>query len=127
MEYGYEGNVNILWKGRDYIFQSAADLMTSIDLSSNSLFGGIPLELTDLRGLPFLNLLRNCLFGSITGKIGNLTLLEALDLSQNKLSGPIPSSLSYLLSLSSLNLSNNNLSGEIPIGNSSHQKLVGLV
>jgi hypothetical protein len=110
------GNVDIVWKGRDYIFQSSADFMAAIDLSCNSLYGGIPSELTELKGLLMLNLSRN-LSGGIPELIGDLSLLESLDLSWNKLSGPIPLSMSYLLSLSSLNLSNNNLSGGIPIGN----------
>jgi hypothetical protein len=115
LDYIY-GKIDIVWKGRDYIFQYAADL-TSMDLSSNSLSGGIPPELTDLRGLRILNLSRNYLSGSIPEHISNLTVLESLDLSCNKLSGPIPSTMSHLLSLNSLNLSNNNLSGEIPTGN----------
>jgi hypothetical protein len=110
------GRIDIVWKGRDYMFQYAADL-TAMDLSSNSLSGGIPPELTDLRGLRILNLSRNYLSGSIPEHISNLTLLESLDLSCNKLSGPIPSAMSHLLSLNSFNLSNNNLSGEIPTGN----------
>lgn len=113
----YDAQVDIVWKGRNRIFQSAADLMTGIDLSSNSLTGGIPPELTDLRGLRFLNLSRNYLSGSIPEGIGNLTLLESLDLSQNKLSGSIPSSIAYMLDLGSLSLSSNNVSGEIPTGN----------
>jgi Leucine-rich repeat (LRR) protein len=110
------GDVDIVWKGRDYTFQWSGHFMAAIDLSCNSLSGGIPSELTELKGLRMLNLSRNYLSGGIPEQIGNLSLLEALDLSWNKLSGPIPLSMSYLSSLNWLNLSNNNLSGEIPIG-----------
>ncbi|KAL6888706.1 hypothetical protein ACP4OV_009732 [Aristida adscensionis] len=110
-------SIDIVWKGRDYIFQQTIVLMTGVDLSSNSFYGEIPSELSSLRGLRFLNLSRNYQFGGIPEDIGNLTFLECLDLSWNNLSGPIPSSMSYLFSLNSLNLSHNKLSGEIPIGN----------
>jgi hypothetical protein len=98
------------------MFQSSADFMAAIDLTCNSLSGGIPSELTKLKGLRMLNLSRNYLAGGIPEQIGNLSLLESLDLSWNKISGPIPLSMSYLSSLNFLNLSNNNLSGEIPTG-----------
>ncbi|CAL4971256.1 unnamed protein product [Urochloa decumbens] len=114
--YSFDGKVDIVWKGRDYLFQSGLDFMTAIDLSSNSLSGEIPTELTNLRGLRSLNMSRNYLSGGIPEHIGNLTLLECLDLSWNKLEGPIPLSMSSLLSLTSLDLSSNNLSGEIPTG-----------
>jgi Leucine-rich repeat (LRR) protein len=58
--YAY-GDVDIVWKGQDYIFQSTADFMAAIDLSCNSLSGGIPSELTELKGLRMLNLSRNYL------------------------------------------------------------------
>lgn len=48
--YAYD-NIDIVWKGRDYIFQSEANFMTVVDLSCNSLSGGIPLDLTELKGL----------------------------------------------------------------------------
>jgi Leucine-rich repeat (LRR) protein len=113
----YLFEVDIVWKGQDYNFQSAADFMTAIDFSSNSFSGEIPSELTNLRGLRSLNMSRNHLSGVIPEHIGNLKLLESLDLSWNQLAGPIPLGMSDLFSLASLNLSNNNLSGEIPTGN----------
>jgi hypothetical protein len=39
--YSFDGEVDIVWKGQDYNFQSAADFMTAIDFSSNSLSGGV--------------------------------------------------------------------------------------
>ncbi|KAF7842701.1 receptor-like protein EIX1 [Senna tora] len=85
-----------------------------LDLSSNSLTGEIPEEITKHDGLQVLNLSRNQLEGSIPSGIGNMASMEALDLSKNQLTCSIPSSLSKLSSLSHLNVSYNNLSGEIP-------------
>uniref|UniRef100_A0A453NEJ5 LRR receptor-like serine/threonine-protein kinase n=2 Tax=Aegilops tauschii TaxID=37682 RepID=A0A453NEJ5_AEGTS len=115
--YFYNGSTDIVWKGREHTFKGRDAFVTGIDLSSNSLSGEIPLELTNLRGIQFLNMSRNHLSGGIPKDIGNLKLLESLDISRNKLSGPIPPSISNLIFLSSLNLSNNLLSGEIPTGN----------
>lgn len=108
--------INIVWKGREYTFWGRNAFVTGIDLSGNSLSGEIPLELTNLRGIQFLNMSRNYLSGGIPKDIGNLKLLESLDLSWNKLSGHIPPSISNLMFLDTLNLSNNHLSGEIPTG-----------
>ncbi|VAI55712.1 unnamed protein product [Triticum turgidum subsp. durum] len=115
--YIYSGTMVVIWKGQDYIFRGRDAFVTGIDLSANSLFGVLPLELTNLRGIQLLNMSRNCLSGSIPKDIGSLKFLESLDLSWNKISGPIPSSISNLIFLSSLNLSNNLLSGRIPTGN----------
>ncbi|XP_052141858.1 uncharacterized protein LOC127761587 [Oryza glaberrima] len=109
--------IDIIWKGMEYTFQERDDCVIGIDLSSNSLSGEIPSELTNLRGLQFLNMSRNVLYGGIPNDIGHLHVVESLDLSCNRLLGPIPPSISNLTGLSKLNLSNNLLSGEIPIGN----------
>ncbi|PNT65945.1 hypothetical protein BRADI_3g04681v3 [Brachypodium distachyon] len=117
MVYSQNGQMDIIWKGRDYTFSTSIMLLTGIDLSSNSLSGEIPAELLNLRVLRFLNLSRNNLSGGIPNNIGNLKDMESLDLSWNKLTGPIPSSISQLMFLSTLNVSNNLLFGEIPRGN----------
>ena len=104
-------------EGTGVHFEGRHAFVTGIDLSSNSLSGEIPSELTSLRGMRLLNMSRNKLSGSIPKDIGNLKLLESLDLSWNKLYGSIPPSVSNLVSLTTLNLSNNLLSGEIPTGN----------
>ncbi|KAM3240268.1 hypothetical protein ACQJBY_053758 [Aegilops geniculata] len=115
--YSYDGQMDIIWKGRDYTFHKTITLMTGIDLSSNSLSGEIPAQLVNHQALRFLNLSRNNLSGGIPKNIGSLKNVESLDLSWNKLSGRIPPSISDLLCLSLLNMSNNLLSGEIPTGN----------
>ncbi|CAO2838842.1 unnamed protein product [Amaranthus hypochondriacus] len=98
---------------REYI---SVDLnyLATIDLSSNSLVGAIPEELTSLYGLIALNLADNHLTGNIPENIGNMKALETLDLSGNKLCGRIPTSLGNIDSLNHVNFSSNNLSGPIP-------------
>ncbi|KAI4312088.1 hypothetical protein MLD38_036940 [Melastoma candidum] len=96
--------------------QIALELVTILDLSSNSLVGTLPKELCNLFGLRGLNVSHNHLNGSIPNRIGDMTSIESLDLSDNLLTGNIPASISALTSLDHLNLSHNNLSGEIPKG-----------
>ncbi|KAK1603711.1 hypothetical protein QYE76_027384 [Lolium multiflorum] len=90
--------------------------LVSMDLSFNSLTGGIPDDITSLNGLLNLNISWNHLSGKIPMKIGAMKSVESLDLSRNNLYGEIPSSLSDLTFLSSLDLSYNNLTGRIPPG-----------
>jgi hypothetical protein len=98
------------------VYRSTLAGLVSIDLSSNSLTGEIPRDITSLVALMNLNLSSNKLSGQIPNMIGAMHSLVSLDLSGNKLSGGIPSSLSSLTSLEALNLSYNNLSGRIPSG-----------
>ncbi|XP_028799928.1 receptor-like protein EIX2 [Neltuma alba] len=102
-------------KGRvDY--RAILGLITSIDLSSNKLSGEIPMEITRLKGLHFLNVSNNCLSGQIPKTFGNLESLESVDFSRNHLVGEIPQSITKLSFLSFLNLSRNDLEGRIPTG-----------
>ncbi|KAG6489699.1 hypothetical protein ZIOFF_050975 [Zingiber officinale] len=103
-------------KDLDLLFTTSLSIVTGIDLSDNNLSGGIPIEITNLHGLRFLNLSMNHFSGNIPDKIGLMGQLESLDLSTNNLSGRIPMSISSLYSLSILNLSYNNLIGKIPTG-----------
>ncbi|CAO2838844.1 unnamed protein product [Amaranthus hypochondriacus] len=98
---------------REYISVDL-NLLATIDLSSNSLVGAIPEELTSLYGLIALNLANNHLTGNIPENIGDMKALETLDLSGNKLCGKIPTSLGNIDSLNHVNFSSNNLSGPIP-------------
>ncbi|CAI9785877.1 unnamed protein product [Fraxinus pennsylvanica] len=91
-------------------------LLKGIDLSGNMFVGTIPQELSDMRGLIFLNLSRSHLTGNIISSIGQMEMLEWLDLSRNQLSGEIPTGLANLNFLSILDLSYNNLTGKIPLG-----------
>ncbi|KAG2708726.1 hypothetical protein I3760_05G206300 [Carya illinoinensis] len=112
----YMDYASLVWKGREFMFQSSLGLLKIIDLSNNKLHGVIPEGITNLTELVALNLSRNNLFGFITPKIGLLRNLQSLDLSRNQLYGEIPMSISILSFLSQLDLSANNLSGKIPTG-----------
>ncbi|KAI4353938.1 hypothetical protein L6164_002857 [Bauhinia variegata] len=113
----------LIWKRNYYVYSGhyagdwALSSLKIIDLSSNSLSGDIPQEITRHVGLKSLNLSRNKLNGSIPLNIGEMKSLEALDLSMNQLSGSIPTSIATMDELQIWNVSNNNLSGEIPSGN----------
>lgn len=113
--------------------------LSVLDLSQNSLFGPLPLEVGNLINLrqfdvSWSNLsgeipstIGNCLSlellylqgnffqGSIPRSFGTLKVIQELDLSLNKLSGEIPSYLETFPYLSELNLSFNNLQRKIPI------------
>nr|POE51005.1 serine/threonine-protein kinase bri1-like 2 [Quercus suber] len=112
----YTEEAYIMTKGSYYKYDHTLQLVTCIDLSGNSLTGGIPIQITSLTRLGTLNLSMNHLNGSIPKNIGHMRWLETLDLSNNRLFGPIPGSLSSLTSLVHLNLSFNNLTGRIPSG-----------
>ncbi|KAM3245340.1 hypothetical protein ACQJBY_056579 [Aegilops geniculata] len=116
-DYFHEESIPVIMKDqkRDYTF-AIYKLLVVLDLSSNSLAGQIPEEITLLIGLTNLNLSNNQFIGTIPNQVGDLKRLESLDLSFNEFSGGIPSSLSALTYLSHLNLSYNNLSGAIPPG-----------
>uniref|UniRef100_A0A5B6ZYJ5 Putative LRR receptor-like serine/threonine-protein kinase GSO2 n=1 Tax=Davidia involucrata TaxID=16924 RepID=A0A5B6ZYJ5_DAVIN len=115
-DYGsYMETLTLVTKGRDSEYGGILKLVRSIDLSSNSLSGPIPADISGLRALRFLNLSRNHLMGKIPEKIGGMTALESLDLSRNHLSGQIPQSMSNLTFLNYLDLSYNNFSGRIPL------------
>ncbi|KAK6288902.1 hypothetical protein POUND7_000443 [Theobroma cacao] len=109
-------DVRVVMKGREDDYRTTLGLVTSIDLSANSLKGEISKELGNLVGLISLNLSRNLLTGKIPENIGNMESLESLDLSMNRLYGEIPSSFSGLNFLNHLNLSYNKLTGQIPLG-----------
>ncbi|KAL1532322.1 hypothetical protein AAHA92_32346 [Salvia divinorum] len=113
---GFRESALIVKKGGKLEFDSILPLVTSIDLSMNSLSGEIPNELTSLSELGSLNLSGNQLTGLIPENIGEMKQLESLDLSRNSLWGRIPSSLAFISGLGYLNLSYNNLTGRIPEG-----------
>ncbi|XP_004307769.1 PREDICTED: LRR receptor-like serine/threonine-protein kinase GSO1 [Fragaria vesca subsp. vesca] len=110
-------NIDIMFlvtKGREAEYGNILGLLTSMDLSANTISGEIPEEITSLISLQNLNVSGNLLTGRIPSKIGYMGRLESLDLSMNKLSGEIPASMTRMTFLSHLNLSHNNLTGRIP-------------
>ena len=106
---------DLFTKGQEYVYQVHPERRT-IDLSSNSLSGEVPLELFRLVQVQTLNLSHNNLIGTIPKDIGRMKNMESLDLSSNKFYGEIPQSMSLLTFLGYLNLSCNNFDGKIPIG-----------
>ncbi|XP_017632357.2 receptor-like protein EIX2 [Gossypium arboreum] len=107
-------NALLVLKGREDEYGSTLGLVTSMDLSANSLTGEIPKEIGSLVGLLSLNFSGNLLIGNIPDNIGNMELMESLDLSMNRLNGEIPPSFSNLNFLNHFNVSYNNLTGQIP-------------
>ncbi|KAL9249125.1 putative LRR receptor-like serine/threonine-protein kinase IRK [Drosera capensis] len=85
-----------------------------LDVSGNSLFGGIPLSIGNFSSLQVLNLSRNSLSGPVPDNVGKLKALEVLDLSKNSLNGVIPAGIGGAASLRELVLGNNLIVGDIP-------------
>ncbi|XP_034920405.1 uncharacterized protein [Populus alba] len=94
-------------------FSSFPNLLT-LNLSNNSLYGTIPLEIGLLTSLNVLYLDKNNLTGLIPVSIGTLEHLSVLHLGGNKFSGSIPSSIGNMTMLTRLVLNMNNLSGSVP-------------
>ncbi|KGN49220.2 hypothetical protein Csa_004053 [Cucumis sativus] len=82
-----------------------------LDLSNNSLIGGLPSEIDKLARLKLLNLAKNELSGPLPDQLTRLSNLEYLDLSNNKFTGEIPG---MLPDLHVFNVSYNDLSGDVP-------------
>ncbi|KAJ0966695.1 hypothetical protein J5N97_023612 [Dioscorea zingiberensis] len=91
----------------------------TLNLSSSSLKGFLPMELGLLNSLQEIILDNNLLLGSIPKEIGKLKSLRVLDLSMNRLSGSIPPEIGNLTSITKIDLHSNGFSGTIPpeIGN----------
>ncbi|KAF6141552.1 hypothetical protein GIB67_041029 [Kingdonia uniflora] len=98
---------------------SSFPYLTSLDLSSNALFGTIPAHIANLSQITSLIFSNNTLSGEIPREIGLLSNLVSLVISQNRLYGPIPSTVGNLTKLNGLRLWDNQLNGSIPpeIGN----------
>ncbi|KAI5080465.1 hypothetical protein GOP47_0003648 [Adiantum capillus-veneris] len=85
-----------------------------LSLHDNSLYGALPIELSNCSKLRALYLQSNFLSGLIPHELGYLSSIAILDISGNALSGTIPPSLGELKRLTYLNLSMNFLIGKIP-------------
>ncbi|KAI3677493.1 hypothetical protein L6452_36757 [Arctium lappa] len=112
----YQDSVTVVLKGQSRELVKILTIFTSIDFSSNSFQGSIPVTIGDLKLLKLLNFSHNAFMGPVPMSIGHLENLESLDLSVNKLSGSIPTQIASLSFLSFLNMSYNQLSGRIPQG-----------
>ncbi|CAI0453640.1 unnamed protein product [Linum tenue] len=110
----YRENQILSTKGRFVDYSTILNYVRSVDLSCNNFSGVIPGEITDLKGLHYLNLSHNLFSGRMPEALHKMESLESLDLSVNQLSGVVPPGLASLTFLCYLNLSYNNLSGKIP-------------
>ncbi|CAL9135289.1 unnamed protein product [Musa textilis] len=89
--------------------------LTGLDLSSNSLSGPIPADIS--RKIPFVTVLDlsfNGFSGEIPVNLSNCSYLNSLKLQHNKLTGQIPGQLIRLARLQDFDVSDNQLSGPIP-------------
>ncbi|THU46658.1 hypothetical protein C4D60_Mb09t07230 [Musa balbisiana] len=89
--------------------------LTGLDLSSNSLSGPIPADIS--RKIPYvtaLDLSFNGFSGEIPVNLSDCTYLNSLKLQHNKLTGQIPGQLIRLARLMDFDVSDNQLSGPIP-------------
>ncbi|CAN6223108.1 unnamed protein product [Urochloa humidicola] len=102
--------------------------LSYLDLTSNSLHGQIPPEMGRLGRLRLLWLALNNLTGHIPASLGNLTMLTDLSVLQNQLIGTIPEDLGKLTRLEAMELSSTSLTGAIPssIGNLTRLRLLHL-
>ena len=99
-----------------------------LDLAENQLYGGIPSEFAGLSELRVLNLFGNQLSETIPPELGDLGRLARLNLAWNEFTGDIPEELANLANLNSLDLGQNFLTGLIPaaLGNLSRLEWLGL-
>ncbi|TVU40079.1 hypothetical protein EJB05_13527, partial [Eragrostis curvula] len=98
----------------DFSAAGALPALARLDLSANSLRGGVPPALGALRRLEFLDLSMNALTGAVPAGLAGATALRFLNLSNNALSGAIPDELRGLKELQELQISGNNLTGALP-------------
>ncbi|XP_054786250.1 receptor-like protein EIX2 isoform X2 [Prosopis cineraria] len=95
---------------------SSADVLASLDISSNQLSGKIPPSIGSLLALQALIMRSNKLTGELPSSLKTCTSLKMLDVGENRLSGPIPSWLGdELQQLQMLSLRNNRFSGSLPL------------
>lgn len=98
----------------DFSAAGALRALALLDLSANSLRGGVPPALGALARLEFLDLSMNALTGAVPAALAGASALRFLNLSNNGLSGAIPDELSRLKNLQELQISGNNLTGALP-------------
>ncbi|KAJ4847980.1 hypothetical protein Tsubulata_035840 [Turnera subulata] len=89
--------------------------LSGLDLSSNSLQGRIPYNLSKiLQFVTSLDLSSNSFSGQIPAGIANCTYLNSLRLDHNQLTGHIPGQIGHLTRLKTFSVANNLLSGPVP-------------
>ncbi|KAL5217974.1 hypothetical protein ABZP36_018658 [Zizania latifolia] len=88
-------------------------MLTSLDLNSCNLTGGIPAEIGLLGQLSELHLAMNQLTGPIPASLGNLSAVLHLDLSANQLDGSVPATVGDINSLEAFIIWGNQLQGDL--------------
>lgn len=89
--------------------------LTAIDFSSNpALASSIPLQLSTLTNLAYLNLQNTGLSSTLPSQMSFLTALTYLDLGQTSLHGSLPSAMSTMTALGYLSIGSSQLTGPIP-------------
>ncbi|KAJ4843232.1 hypothetical protein Tsubulata_008737 [Turnera subulata] len=102
-------------KGKFPLGLNMCTSITGVDLSSNSLSGSIPDNISHIIGfVTTLDLSSNSFSGEIPVDLANCTYLNTLKLDHNQLSGQIPPQLGFLNRLKTFSVANNLLSGPIP-------------
>ncbi|KAK9713337.1 hypothetical protein RND81_06G020600 [Saponaria officinalis] len=96
----------------DFLAQPVFPPLEILDLSDNSLEGGLSKKIGSLGKLKILNLAKNSLSGHIPGSLADIDGLESLDLSNNHFEGNLPDTLPSSLKI--LNVTYNSLSGNLP-------------
>lgn len=96
----------------EFLAQPVLAPLESLDLSENSLIGGLSKDIGFLGRLRSLNLAKNSLSGHIPHSLVNINGLESLDLSNNQFDGHLPDKLPS--NLKALNVTYNDLSGTVP-------------
>ncbi|PIA31282.1 hypothetical protein AQUCO_05100070v1 [Aquilegia coerulea] len=100
--------------------------LTHMNFTNNQFSGHIPSEMCQLTSLQILHLTLNNFDGRIPVEMGNLYNVSEIKIQNNLLTGPIPSSLGNLTKLTILYLCENNLSGSIPFELGQLKSLTGL-
>ncbi|XP_072967965.1 probable LRR receptor-like serine/threonine-protein kinase At1g05700 [Typha angustifolia] len=82
------------WEGVNCTYSASnPPRVTTLNLSSHGLTGGVPAALTKLKAIKYLDISNNNLSGSIPDFLADLQSLAMLNLSGNQLSGSIPDAL----------------------------------
>ncbi|PWZ41875.1 Leucine-rich repeat receptor-like tyrosine-protein kinase PXC3 [Zea mays] len=98
----------------DFAAAAALRALARLDLSANSLSGGLSPAFGALTRLEYLDLSMNALTGAVPAALAGASALRFLNLSNNALSGAIPDDLRGLKKLQELQISGNNLTGSLP-------------
>lgn len=89
--------------------------LTGLDLSSNSISGPIPSDISNIiKFVTSLDLSSNSLSGPIPVGLANCSFLNDVKLDNNQLTGQIPPEIGLLDRLKTFNVANNQLTGPVP-------------